>query len=104
MVLDLLEFREHDGGILEDVRESQRRRGASVELVDEVVAADEAWARLATLDKSFSRTARGPPAALAAAQPSTNLTRSSSFGRTISRFRTGRVDPTGGGAACREGG
>ena len=65
---------------------------------------DEAWARLATLDKSFSRTARGPPAALAAAQPSTNLTRSSSFGRTISRFRTGRVDPTGGGAACREGG
>ena len=64
---------------------------------------DEAWARLATLDKSFSRTARGPPAALATAaqhQPSTHLTRSLSF---VSRFRTGRVDPTGGGAACREG-
>ena len=68
---------------------------------------DEAWARLATLDKSFSRTARGPPAALATAQPSTHLyngakllVRSSSF---VSRFRTGRVDPTGGGAAVREG-
>ena len=68
---------------------------------------DEAWARLATLDKSFSRTARGPPAALATAQPSTHLyngakllVRSSSF---VSRFRTGRVDPTGGGAGVREG-
>ena len=68
---------------------------------------DEAWARLATLDKSFSRTARGPPAALATAQPSAHLyngardlVRSSSF---ASRFRTGKVDPTGGRAACREG-
>lgn len=64
---------------------------------------DEAWARLATLDKSFTRTARGPPAALATAaqhQPGTHLTRSLSF---VSRFRTGKVDPTGGGAACREG-
>ena len=60
---------------------------------------DDAWARLATVDKSYSRTSRVPPATHAAAQPGARLHSgikpSSSF---ASRFRTGRVDPTGVGA------
>ncbi|TNJ28581.1 Seryl-tRNA synthetase [Giardia muris] len=43
MVLDIALFRKAKGGDPEVVRESQRRRYASVELVDKVIALDEAW-------------------------------------------------------------
>ena len=42
-MLDLVAFREHDGGQPEDVRESQRRRRADAGLVDAVIAADARW-------------------------------------------------------------
>lgn len=63
---------------------------------------DDAWARLATLDKSYLRTSRAPSAALATAQPSTQLQQGAKPSSSlVSRFRTGKIDPTG--AACREG-
>lgn len=43
MPLDITLFREYSGGNPELIRESQRRRYASVELVDEIIAKDEAW-------------------------------------------------------------
>mmetsp|Transcript_10539 Transcript_10539/g.18112 ORF Transcript_10539/g.18112 Transcript_10539/m.18112 type:complete len:471 (-) Transcript_10539:92-1504(-) len=42
-MLDIKLFREAQGGNPEIVRESQRRRFARVEVVDEVIAADEKW-------------------------------------------------------------
>eukprot|EP01038_Epipyxis_sp_PR26KG_P005387 gene5387-7470_t len=49
MPLDITLFRAHSGGNPELIRESQRRRFASVELVDEIITKDEAW-RLMTGD------------------------------------------------------
>lgn len=46
MPLDILMFREASGGNPELIRESQRRRFASVELVDEIIALDEKWRSL----------------------------------------------------------
>ncbi len=43
MPLDIRMFRAHEGGNPEAIRESQRRRFASVELVDQIIAADEKW-------------------------------------------------------------
>ena len=42
-MLDINLFREEKGGDPEIVRESQRRRYASVEVVDEVIALDKEW-------------------------------------------------------------
>ncbi|PKA51966.1 Serine--tRNA ligase [Apostasia shenzhenica] len=42
-MLDINLFREDKGNDPERVRESQRRRGAPVELVDEVIRLDKAW-------------------------------------------------------------
>ncbi|KAG6545403.1 hypothetical protein Mapa_013002 [Marchantia paleacea] len=42
-MLDILLFRQEKGNDPERIRESQRRRFASVELVDEVIALDKAW-------------------------------------------------------------
>ena len=43
MPLDITKFREYAGGNPEQIRESQRRRFASVELVDEIISKDEQW-------------------------------------------------------------
>ena len=43
MPLDIVQFREYQGGDPEIVRESQRRRFESVEIVDEIIAIDEKW-------------------------------------------------------------
>ena len=43
MPLDIVQFREYQGGNPEIVRESQRRRYESVEIVDEIIAIDEKW-------------------------------------------------------------
>lgn len=42
-MLDILLFREERGNDPERIRESQRRRFASVELVDEVIKLDKEW-------------------------------------------------------------
>ena len=46
MPIDINMLRVERGGDPEKVRESQRRRFASVELVDEVISIDEKWRRL----------------------------------------------------------
>lgn len=43
MPLDINSFRVSSGGDPEIIRESQRRRFAPVELVDEIIANDEKW-------------------------------------------------------------
>ena len=45
MPLDIQMFRDYQGGDPEAVRESQRRRFASVEIVDEIIAKDATWRR-----------------------------------------------------------
>jgi seryl-tRNA synthetase len=42
-MLDINLFREDKGYDPQEIRESQKRRGASVELVDQVIAADKKW-------------------------------------------------------------
>jgi len=44
-MLDIALFREDKGGNPEKVRESQRRRHAPVEWVDEVIALDKEWVK-----------------------------------------------------------
>lgn len=46
MPLDINLFRAENGGNPDAIRESQRRRFASVELVDEIIAMDEKWRHL----------------------------------------------------------
>ena len=46
MPLDITLFRDFAGGNSELIRESQRRRNASVELVDEIIAKDQEWRNL----------------------------------------------------------
>ena len=46
MPIDINMLRVERGGEPEKVRESQRRRFAPVELVDEIIAIDEKWRRL----------------------------------------------------------
>jgi len=46
MPLDIVMFREYAGGNPEKIRESQRRRFASVELVDEIIRLDAEWRAL----------------------------------------------------------
>lgn len=46
MPIDINLLRVERGGDPEKVRESQRRRFASVDLVDEVISIDEIWRRL----------------------------------------------------------
>jgi seryl-tRNA synthetase len=43
MPLDITAFRTHEGGNPEAIRESQRKRHASVELVDEIIEKDNKW-------------------------------------------------------------
>ena len=45
MTLDILHFIDSKGGNAEEIRESQRKRGHSVELVDEVVKMYADWVR-----------------------------------------------------------
>lgn len=43
MTLDVLHFIESKGGNPDEIRESQRKRGLSVELVDEVISMYNEW-------------------------------------------------------------
>lgn len=46
MPLDIVDFRDEQGGSVEKVKESQRRRFKSTAIVDEVVALDKEWRQL----------------------------------------------------------
>ena len=48
MTLDVLHFIDAKGGNAEEIRESQRKRGLSVELVDEVVQMYADWIKSAS--------------------------------------------------------
>lgn len=45
MTLDLLHFIDNKGGNAEEIRESQRKRGESVELVDKVIEMYNEWVK-----------------------------------------------------------
>lgn len=45
MTLDVLHFIDNKGGNAQEVRESQRKRGLSVELVDEIIQMYTDWVR-----------------------------------------------------------
>ena len=45
MTLDVLSFIDSKGGNVEEIRESQRKRGHSVELVDEIVQMYAEWVK-----------------------------------------------------------
>lgn len=45
MTLDVLQFIDNKGGNAEEIRESQRKRGLSVELVDEVIQMYTDWVK-----------------------------------------------------------
>ncbi|GMH07754.1 hypothetical protein Nepgr_009594 [Nepenthes gracilis] len=54
-MLDINLFREDKGGNPEIIRESQRRRFANVEIVDEIIRLDQEWRRLQFELESFRR-------------------------------------------------
>jgi hypothetical protein len=45
MTLDVLHFIDKKGGNSQEIRDSQKKRGLSVELVDEVIAMYEEWVK-----------------------------------------------------------
>jgi hypothetical protein len=45
MTLDILQFIDNKGGNAEEIRESQRKRSGSVELVDEVIQMYTDWVK-----------------------------------------------------------
>ena len=53
MTLDVLHFIDGKGGNAEEIRESQRKRGLSVELVDEVIQMYADWVKSASLTVSM---------------------------------------------------
>ena len=52
MTLDILHFIDSKGGNAAEIRESQRKRGLSVELVDEVIQMYADWVKSAYLQAS----------------------------------------------------
>lgn len=48
MTLDILHFIDNKGGNAEEIRESQRKRGHSVELVDEIIQMYTDWVKSAS--------------------------------------------------------
>ena len=47
MTLDVLHFIDNKGGNAQEIRESQRKRGLSVELVDEIIQMYADWVKSA---------------------------------------------------------
>ena len=52
MTLDVLHFIDSKGGNAEEIRESQRKRGNSVEVVDEVIKMYADWVKSASVTVS----------------------------------------------------
>jgi len=57
MTLDVLHFIESKGGNPNEIRESQRKRGLSVELVDEVISMYNEWVKMDFDDNSLNKEA-----------------------------------------------
>ena len=53
-MLDINLFREEKGNNPEIIRESQRRRFASVEVVDEIIRLDKEWRQRKTISSPFN--------------------------------------------------
>ena len=53
MTLDVLHFIDNKGGNAEEIRESQKKRGLSVELVDEVIQMYADWVKSASVTVSM---------------------------------------------------
>ena len=56
MTLDVTSFIDSKGGNSEVIRESQRKRGHSVELVDEVIQMYQDWVKSTSSKPKYSRT------------------------------------------------
>jgi seryl-tRNA synthetase len=56
MTLDVTSFIDNKGGNSEEIRESQRKRGHSVELVDEVIQMYQDWVKSTSSNSKYSRT------------------------------------------------
>ena len=52
MTLDVLHFIDAKGGNAEEIRESQRKRGHSVEIVDEIIQMYADWVRSACVQSA----------------------------------------------------
>jgi len=52
MTLDVLSFIDNKGGNAEEIRESQRKRGHSVELVDEIIQMYADWVKSALVEST----------------------------------------------------
>jgi len=55
MTLDVTSFIDNKGGNSEVIRESQRKRGHSVEVVDEVIQMYQDWVKSTSLESKSSR-------------------------------------------------
>jgi seryl-tRNA synthetase len=55
MTLDVLQFIDAKGGNAEEIRASQRKRGLSVELVDEVISMYNEWVKSVWLSLHATR-------------------------------------------------
>ena len=53
MTLDVLHFIDNKGGNAEEIRESQKKRGLSVDLVDEVIQMYADWVKSASVTVSM---------------------------------------------------
>ena len=56
MTLDVTSFIDAKGGNSEEIRESQRKRGHSVEIVDEVIQMYQDWVKSTSYDTQSSST------------------------------------------------
>lgn len=54
MTLDITQFIDSKGGNAEDIRESQRKRGHSVELVDEIIQMYADWVKSMSYSSKLS--------------------------------------------------
>jgi seryl-tRNA synthetase len=61
MTLDVTSFIDAKGGNSEEIRESQRKRGHSVEIVDEVIQMYQDWVKSASYDSQRPSTSTNFP-------------------------------------------
>ncbi|KAI0705334.1 serine-tRNA ligase [Earliella scabrosa] len=66
MTLDVLHFIDNKGGNAEEIRESQRKRGLSVEIVDEVIQMYADWVKLEFEANNLAKEANGVQKEIAA--------------------------------------
>ncbi|EIW53397.1 serine-tRNA ligase [Trametes versicolor FP-101664 SS1] len=72
MTLDVLHFIDNKGGNAEEIRESQRKRGLSVELVDEIIQMYTDWVKLDFEANNLAKTVNGVQKEIAAKKKAQN--------------------------------